>query len=107
MSRQGSVKNLGRRALAGLVGGVFLMTISGCAPVAIGYMAYKMSEARTEAAEKVQRSADLRTYAQYRVGMERVNLDRERAKLKPSPIMSQEEWISSQTAGRPAIAVAK
>ena len=84
-----------------------LITTQGCVPLAIGYGAYKLSEARTESAEKVQRSSDLQTYAQYRISMERVNLDREKAGLKPNPIMAQEEWISAQTAGRPAIAPAK
>ncbi len=79
--------------------------VNGCAAAAIGYMGYKMSQARTESAEKAQRSMDLRTYAQYRVSMEQVNLSREKAGLKPNPIMSQEDWIGAQTAGRPAIAV--
>lgn len=79
----------------------------GCLAAAVGYGAYKMSNAKTKSAEKAQRSADLKTYAQYRVDMERVNLDREKAGLMPNPIMTQEEWISTQTAGRPAIAVAK
>jgi hypothetical protein len=80
--------------------------LTGCAAAAVGYMAYKLSEAKTESAEKAQRSADLRTYATYRTEMEKVNFDREKAKLKPSPIMSQEEWMGAQTAGRPAIAPA-
>jgi hypothetical protein len=90
-------------AAAALAG---LMAVSGCVPLAIGYAAHKMSEARTESAEKMQRSFDLATYSRYRVAMERVNLDREKAGLKVSPVMSQEEWISAQTAGRPAIAPA-
>ncbi|MFA4906540.1 MAG: hypothetical protein WC645_08570, partial [Candidatus Margulisiibacteriota bacterium] len=82
---------------------VFVSFISGCAAAAIGYMGHKMSEARAQSAEKLQRSMDLRTYAQYRVGMEKVNLDREKAGFKPNPVMTQEGWISAQTAGRPAI----
>lgn len=81
--------------------------MQGCAAAAIGYMGYKMSQAKTESAEKVQRSMDLRTYTQYRVAMEKINLDRERAGLKPNHIMPQEDWIGAQTAGRPAIAVDK
>lgn len=81
-----------------------LLLAQGCLPAAIGYYAYKSSEAKTESAEKAQRSADLKTYAQYRIDMERLNLDREKAHLRPNPIMTQEEWISAQTAGRPAIA---
>ncbi len=83
------------------------LLLSGCAAAAVGYLGYKMSEAQTAAAEKRERSADLATYANYRVQMERVNLDREKAGLKPNPIMAQEEWIGAQTAGRPAIAPAK
>jgi hypothetical protein len=83
-----------------------LLAVQGCVPVAIGYMAHKLSEAKTESAEKAQRSADLRTYTTYRTDMERINLDREKAGFKPRPIMTQEEWISAQTAGRPAIAPA-
>ena len=86
---------------------IAMFMFQGCFPIAMGYMAYTMSEARTASAEKMQRSLDLRTYTQYRVAMERVNLDREKAKLRPNPIMTQEEWISAQTAGRPVIAPAK
>jgi hypothetical protein len=84
-----------------------MVWMQGCSAAAIGYMGYKMSEAKTASAEKAQRSADLKTYAEYRVNMERLNLDREKVGLKPNPIMSQEEWIGAQTAGRPAIAPAK
>jgi len=87
-----------------LIAIVFAAPLYGCAAAAIGYMGHKMSEARITSAEKMQRSMDLRTYSQYRVAMERVNLDREKAGLKINPIMTQEEWISAQTAGRPAIA---
>jgi hypothetical protein len=80
------------------------LSFQGCAAAALMYMGHEMSQARTAAAEKAERSADLRTYATYRVDMEKVNLDREKAGLKPSPIMSQEEWIGAQTAGRPAVA---
>lgn len=86
---------------------LLLFWLPSCVPVAIMYGAHKLSEAKTESAQKAQRSADLRTYSEYRLGMEKVNLDREKAKLKVTPIMSQEEWISAQTAGRPAIAPAK
>jgi len=83
---------------------VVALVSQGCAAAAIAYGAHKISEAKTEAAQKAQRSADLRTYAQYRVGMEKINLDREKAGLRPHPIMNQEEWMSAQTAGRLTIA---
>ena len=81
-----------------------MFMLQGCAAVAVGYMAYTMGEARTASAEKMQRSLDLATYSRYRIEMEKVNLDRQKAGFKPNPIMTQEEWISAQTAGRPAIA---
>lgn len=86
---------------------IIMVSCQGCLAAAVGYSAYKISGAKTESAEKAQRSADLKTYAQYRVDMERVNLDREKAGLKPKAIMTQEEWISAQTAGRPPIAPVK
>jgi hypothetical protein len=85
---------------------LLLVWMPGCIAAAAGYVGYKMATAKTESAEMTQRSTDLRTYANYRVEMERVNLDREKAGLKPNQIMAQEEWISAQTAGRPAIAPA-
>ena len=94
------------RKLFSLICFAALLSTQGCLAAAVAYGAHKMSDAKTESAEKVQRSADLRTYANYRTDMERINLDREKANLKPSPIMTQEEWISAQTAGRPAIAPA-
>jgi hypothetical protein len=95
-----------KRMMAVLVAMVWLAGLAlcqGCLPAAIGYAAYKMSDAKTDAAEKEQRSKDLATYANYRVEMEKVNLERQKAGLKPNPIMTQEEWIGAQTAGRPAI----
>lgn len=86
---------------------VTMFSLQGCVPAAIIYGAHKLSEAKVESAEKIQRSTDLKTYTNYRVSMEKINLEREKAGLKPNPIMSQEEWISAQTAGRPAIAPAK
>lgn len=35
-------------------------------------------------------------YTNYVLGMERVNLDREKAGLKPRPILSKQQWLGSQ-----------
>lgn len=93
--KKGIVRIIGIMALLGL------LAAQGCAAAAVGYLGYKMSQGQTESAEKRQRSADLATYANYRVQMERVNLEREKCGLKPQPIMTQEDWIGAQTAGRP------
>ncbi len=95
------------KRIVGIVCLAALLGCQGCAAAAVGYMGYKLSQAQTESAEKRQRSADLKTYADYRLGMEKVNLEREKCGMRPNPVMSQEEWIGAQTAGRPAIAPAK
>jgi hypothetical protein len=94
------------RILQKLVCGVGLIGFiccQGCLAAAVGYGAYKYSEAKTDSAEKAQRSADLATYTKYRTDMERINFDRERSGLMPRPIMTQEEWSRAQTAGKPTI----
>lgn len=35
-------------------------------------------------------------YNDYKLGMEKINLEREKANLVPQPIMSFEEWINEQ-----------
>ncbi len=85
----------------GLIGFIFCQ---GCLAAAVGYGAYKYSESKTESAEKARQSADLATYTKYRTEMERINFDRERSGLMPRPIMTQEEWTRSQTAGKPVSA---
>jgi hypothetical protein len=85
----------------GLMGFIFCQA---CLAAAVGYGAYRYSESKTASAEKARQSADLATYAKYRTEMERINFDRERSGLMPRPIMTQDEWIRSQSAGRPAIA---
>jgi hypothetical protein len=86
------------------IGLMSLLFCQGCLAAAVAYGAHEYSKSKTESAEKAQRSSDLATYTKYRTEMERINFDRERSGLKPRPIMTQEEWISAQTAGRPAIA---
>ncbi len=34
--------------------------------------------------------------------MERINMEREKSGLSPRPIMTQNEWIAAEAAGRPA-----
>lgn len=90
-------------ALLALAG---LLASQGCLAAAVAYGAHEISKSKTESAEKAERSKDLASYARYRVDMEKINLEREKSGLKPRPLMTQEEWISAQTAGRPAIAPA-
>lgn len=69
------------------------------ASAAATYTGYKATEAKKSAAEGEQRSQDLRTYTQYCLEMEKINLEREKAGLTPRPILTQEEWLSGQAAG--------
>jgi hypothetical protein len=72
----------------------------GCLPAAIAYTGYKVSESREESAKTQARAADLATYAKYRTDMETINLQRQKAGLKPNPIMEQDEWRAFQTANQ-------
>ena len=69
----------------------------GCLAAAVGYAAYEMSDAKKETAKTEARAKDLETYAKYRVDMEKINLEREKAGLKPNRIMTEDEWRSAQT----------
>jgi hypothetical protein len=73
----------------------------GCVPAAIAYGAYKISNAKENVAERQERSADFKAYSDYRTRMEEINLQREKSGLKPSPIMTQDEWKSAQTYSAP------
>jgi len=79
------------------------LTVQGCTAAAMPAVAYgvgKIIEPKTGAAQPAPR--EQRTYPQYLTEMERINLEREKAGLAPRPIMTQEEWVSAQAAGRPA-----
>jgi hypothetical protein len=82
---------------------VFL-TVQGCTTAAVAYGIGRLTAPKTEPVQQVPRSTELRTYPEYLTEMERINLEREKAGLQPRPIMTQEEWSSAQTAGRPAAA---
>jgi hypothetical protein len=57
------MKNFQKELAVMFLGMWLLLCCQGCVPAAIAYGAYKISGAKTESAEKAQRSADLKTYA--------------------------------------------
>jgi hypothetical protein len=61
-----------------------VLLLSGCIPIGI----YRMGEAQKEQASVAQKQA----YDEYVLGIERLNLDREKAGLADKPIKSYEEW---------------
>jgi hypothetical protein len=85
------------------------LAVQGCAmaaPAAITYGVSKITEPKTVSAQAASPAATQRTYPEYLTEMERINMEREKAGLSPRPIMTQEEWVSAQAAGRPPTASA-
>jgi hypothetical protein len=83
---------------------IALLAVQGCATAAVPAVAYgvsKITEPKTGSAQAVQPAAR-RTYPEYLTEMERINTEREKAGLSPRPIMTQDEWVKAEAAGRPA-----
>ena len=76
----------------------FLLFIQGCelGIIAAG-IGYGISSSKKGDAEVARAEADLqRSYNDYKLGMERINLEREKNKLSPQHIMPMEEWLRHQ-----------
>ncbi len=91
-----------KRGIAGKIVAVLVVCcgLQGCLAAAVGYVGYEVGKSRRAVAEKQERTADLANYEHYRIEMEKVNLEREKSKLKPNPIMTQLEWQATQTVDR-------
>lgn len=48
-------------------------------------------------ASKAGTAQIMSAYTEYMVSMEKINLERERAKLAPRPILSKAEWLKGQS----------
>ena len=74
--------------------GVVLMTgaSSGCLAAAVGYAGYAMSKSSNEAADKEAGARIMDSYSRYKTEMEKTNMEREKAGLKPQPVQSFAEW---------------
>lgn len=85
-----------KAALVGILA-ISLVT-SGCG---LGIMAagigYAVSSSKKGDAEVAKAEAELqKAYNEYKLGMERVNIERESKGLKPQPILPIEEWLRHQ-----------
>lgn len=77
---------------------ISLAVTSGCG---LGVMAagigYAVSSSKKGDAEVAKAEADLqKSYTEYKLGMERINIERESKGLKPQPILPIEEWLRHQ-----------
>jgi hypothetical protein len=77
---------------------ISLVITNGCG---LGIMAagigYAVSSSKKGDAEAAKAEADLqRSYNEYKLGMERVNIEREKNKLQPQPIMTIQDWLDQQ-----------
>jgi hypothetical protein len=73
---------------------IALLLINGCLAFGIGYAVYasKKGDALVAEADAKQQEA----YNKYRLGMEQINLEREKNKLPPRPVLTMDEWLKWQ-----------
>jgi len=69
-----------------------MVSVSGCLAMAVGYTGYALSKSSGEKADKEAESRIVDSYSRYRTEMEKTNMEREKAGLKPQPIQSFAEW---------------
>jgi hypothetical protein len=82
--------------IAALLVSLFFIAGCGLGVLAAG-IGYAVSSSKSSDAEVAKAEADLqRSYNDYKLGMERINLEREKNKLQPQPIMTLQEWLQQQ-----------
>jgi hypothetical protein len=80
----------------------FLLSTQGCLAAAVGYAGYAVGSSKKEAADKEAEAKHVQTYNAYKTEMEKVNLEREKAKLNRQAIMSYSEWKLANNIPTPA-----
>lgn len=77
---------------------VSLFFIAGCGlGVLAAGIGYAVSSSKSSDADVAKAEADLqKSYTDYKLGMERINIEREKNKLQPQPIMTLQEWLQQQ-----------
>ena len=86
--------------LLGLLG-CFLIT-QGCLAAAVGYGAYTYGSSKDEATQKEAEAKHIQTYNTYKADADKLNLEREKAGLKPQPVMTFAEWKLAHNIPTPA-----
>lgn len=79
-----------------------LLAIQGCLAAAVGYGAYAYSSSKDEATQKEAEAKHIQTYNTYKADADKLNLDREKAGLKPQPVMTFAEWKLAHNIPTPA-----
>lgn len=81
---------------------LILFAVQGCMAAmmlpmmaAMGMSSTKSPQKKAEASAAEARARYLENYNDYRAGMEKINRERQRRKLKPQKILSFEEWIDT------------
>ncbi len=77
---------------------VSLFFIAGCGlGVLAAGIGYAVSSSKSSDADVAKAETDLqKSYTDYKLGMERINIEREKNKLQPQPIMTLQEWLQQQ-----------
>ena len=82
--------------ICALTGSLFFVAGCGLGVLAAG-IGYAVSSSKSSDAEVAKAEADLqKSYTDYKLGMEHINIEREKNKLQPQPIMTLQEWLQQQ-----------
>lgn len=79
-----------------------LLATQGCIAAAVGYAGYAISSSKGEAAKTEADSKNLQTYNIYKADSDKLNFEREKAGLKPQPVMTFAEWKLAHNIPTPA-----
>jgi hypothetical protein len=88
---RGQKLKMGKKMLLLALLGCFLIT-QGCLAAAVGYGAYTYGSSKDEATQKEAETKNIQTYNTYKTDADKLNLEREKARLKPQPVMTFAEW---------------
>ena len=91
---------LKRLAIICLLGS--LLATQGCLAAAVGYGAYTYGSSKDEATQKEAEAKHIQTYNTYKADADKLNLEREKAGLKPQPVMTFAEWKLAHNIPTPA-----
>lgn len=89
-------KSIGLIILSGL------LVTQGCLAAAVGYGAYTYGSSKDEATQKEAEAKHIQTYNTYKADADKLNLDREKAGLKPQTVMTFAEWKLAHNITTPA-----
>ncbi len=69
-----------------------LLATQGCLAAAVGYGAYTYGSSKDDATQKEAETKHIQTYNTYKADADKLNLEREKAGLKPQAVMTFPEW---------------